>query len=75
MLKKMLLNLIGLCVSPNQDFLTEYGYLSRANQETGELRSNDEIVKAVKNMQRMAGLPQNGDIDDPKLKELMKQPR
>ena len=68
-------NLFGLRASQYQDYLTKFGYLSRSNIETGELRSYNEIVKAVKNMQRMAGLPQTGDLDDPKLKELIGQPR
>lgn len=62
-------------LSQNQGYLTKYGYLSRSNIETGELRSGDEIVQAVRNLQRMAGLPQTGDLDDPKLKEIMSQPR
>uniref|UniRef100_A0A182N3Z3 Peptidoglycan binding-like domain-containing protein n=1 Tax=Anopheles dirus TaxID=7168 RepID=A0A182N3Z3_9DIPT len=51
-----------------------FGYLAKSNIETGNLRTIDELEKAVRNLQSFGGLEPTGTIDEPTL-ELMRRPR
>ena len=43
--------------------------------ETGAMRSEADLKKAVSQFQEMAGLPINGNMRDPKVIKKMKEPR
>lgn len=58
----------------SMDYLAGYGYLKRANLETGALRSQAELDNAVREFQRMAGLKETGELDQ-KTIDKMKSPR
>ncbi|XP_051969151.1 matrix metalloproteinase-17-like [Xyrauchen texanus] len=56
------------------DWLSRYGYLPPMDPHTGQLQTKDGIEKAIKEMQRFAGLKDTGELDKDTLK-LMGTPR
>ncbi|KAK9965095.1 hypothetical protein ABG768_004204 [Culter alburnus] len=56
------------------DWLSRYGYLPPPDPRTGQLQSKEGIEKAIKEMQRFAGLKDTGKLDSDTLK-LMSTPR
>ncbi|XP_069047583.1 matrix metalloproteinase-17b isoform X2 [Lepisosteus oculatus] len=56
------------------DWLTLYGYLPPPDPATGHLQTWEAVTQAVKAMQRFAGLPETGVIDEETL-TLMSTPR
>uniref|UniRef100_A0A182PKF6 Peptidoglycan binding-like domain-containing protein n=1 Tax=Anopheles epiroticus TaxID=199890 RepID=A0A182PKF6_9DIPT len=57
-----------------QNYLMRFGYLEKSNIETGNLRTIDELKKAVESLQSYGGLNVTGIIDAETL-ELMRKPR
>lgn len=55
--------------------MERYGYVRAVNPVKGEIRSHDELVEAVKKLQRMGGIPETGKLDDPELLKLLEKPR
>lgn len=58
-------------VLPFQNYLTTFGYLSPLDPTSGRLRSNEELHQAVRMLQRMGNIPENGKLDDPALLKLI----
>uniref|UniRef100_A0A8C2L6W3 Matrix metallopeptidase 25b n=1 Tax=Cyprinus carpio TaxID=7962 RepID=A0A8C2L6W3_CYPCA len=56
------------------DWLSRYGYLSPPDPRTGKLQTKEGIERAIKEMQRFAGLKDTGKLDSDTLK-LMNTPR
>lgn len=56
------------------DWLSRYGYLPPPDPRTGQLQTKEGIEKAIKEMQRFAGLKDTGRLDSATLK-LMSTPR
>lgn len=56
------------------NYLSEFGYLAKANLETGALRSKQELENAIRQFQRIAALPQTGQLDSKTILQ-MKKPR
>lgn len=56
------------------NYLTLFGYLPQSDVETGNLRSQEQIVDAIKTMQNFGNIPVTGEIDE-MTQELMKRPR
>lgn len=52
----------------------EYGYLPKSGIETGNLRSEEQLRDAIKNLQRFGNIPETGKIDD-RTRMLLKTPR
>ncbi|PIC42186.1 hypothetical protein B9Z55_009346 [Caenorhabditis nigoni] len=52
------------------DFLQKYGYLPRGSNQL----SSTSLSEALKNMQRMAGLEETGELDE-RTKRMMERPR
>ncbi|XP_012350103.1 matrix metalloproteinase-2 [Apis florea] len=52
----------------------KFGYLPQSDLETGNLRTDDQLTDAIKNLQRFGGIPVTGDIDEATMK-LMRLPR
>lgn len=52
----------------------EFGYLPKSNLETGNLRTEEQLRNAIRNLQRYGGLPETGRIDE-RTRILMKSPR
>ncbi|PBC30704.1 Matrix metalloproteinase-17 [Apis cerana cerana] len=61
-----------LCLQ--QNYLMKFGYLPQSDLETGNLRTDDQLTDAIKNLQRFGGIPVTGDIDEATMK-LMRLPR
>ena len=57
-----------------EDYLTNFGYLPQSNLETGAMRTEQQLVDAVKNLQFFAGINVTGDIDQGTM-DIMKKPR
>ncbi|XP_043684641.1 matrix metalloproteinase-2-like isoform X3 [Vespula pensylvanica] len=57
-----------------QSYLTKFGYLPESNPETGNLRTEDQLRDAIRNLQRFSGIPVTGEIDDA-TRKLMKARR
>lgn len=57
-------------------YLGRFGYLTDASQETGpaSLTSRETYVQALKRLQRMANIPETGEVDS-KTYELLSKPR
>lgn len=55
-------------------YLGKFGYLTGPSQETGNLMSKDDFIKALKNLQRWGHIPETGVIDRRTL-QLMSRPR
>ncbi|XP_002663942.1 matrix metalloproteinase-17 [Danio rerio] len=56
------------------DWLSRYGYLPPLDPRTGQLQSKDGIERAIREMQRFAGLKETGKLDSDTL-TLMNTPR
>uniref|UniRef100_A0A671KJ31 Matrix metalloproteinase-25-like n=1 Tax=Sinocyclocheilus anshuiensis TaxID=1608454 RepID=A0A671KJ31_9TELE len=56
------------------DWLSRYGYLPPPDPHTGKLQTKEGIERAIKEMQRFAGLKDTGKLDSDTLK-LMNTPR
>ncbi|XP_002738586.1 matrix metalloproteinase-14-like [Saccoglossus kowalevskii] len=56
------------------DYLYRYGYLKMPDFKSGELQSRDELIDAIKSMQRFMGLPETGEIDADTM-AMMQKPR
>jgi len=56
------------------DYLSEFGYLAKANLETGALRSKQELETAIRKFQQMAQLRVTGELDSDTIQQ-MKKPR
>ncbi|KAK2876886.1 hypothetical protein Q8A67_020982 [Cirrhinus molitorella] len=70
---------VHLALMPDQysrgvDWLSRYGYLPPPDPRTGKLQSKEGIERAIKEMQRFAGLKDTGKLDKDTLK-LMNTPR
>ena len=52
----------------------QFGYLPESDVETGEMRSENELRKAVRAMQEFAGMKPTGELDDRTI-EMMRRPR
>ena len=50
--------------------MTKYGYLVPSDPRTGNLRPKQDLEKAVKMLQRFAGLPETGQLDEATLKQM-----
>ncbi|KAM8961366.1 matrix metalloproteinase-25 [Pelodytes ibericus] len=61
-------------VSKGVDWLTRYGYLSPPDPYSAQQQTWDSLKKAVSNMQKFAGLPVTGELDDQTIR-MMKAPR
>ena len=57
-----------------EDYLTNFGYLPQSNLETGAMRTEEQLIDAVKNLQFFAGINVTGDIDQGTI-DIMKKPR
>lgn len=57
------------------DYLIKYGYLPYPDHKIGRTTSMEELTMAVKKMQRFAGLPETGQISDPKALSRVKRSR
>ena len=57
-----------------EDYLTNFGYLPQSNLETGAMRTEQQLMDAVKNLQFFAGINTTGTVDQDTI-ELMKKPR
>ncbi|XP_017575996.1 matrix metalloproteinase-25 isoform X1 [Pygocentrus nattereri] len=56
------------------DWLSRYGYLSPPDPHAGKLQTKEGIEKAIRQMQRFAGLTETGELDADTL-NLMSKPR
>ncbi|XP_065577368.1 matrix metalloproteinase-2-like isoform X2 [Artemia franciscana] len=45
------------------NYMMRFGYLPTSDLETGNLRSEEEVIKAIKEMQRFGGIPETGIVD------------
>lgn len=51
-----------------------YGYLPKSDLETGNLRTEESVRDAIRELQRFGGLKPTGQIDEP-TKKLLATPR
>ena len=58
-----------------QDYLTKYGYLVPLDPNLGDSRTEKQLKDAVKLFQRVAGIPQTGDLTDSRTLHMVHQPR
>lgn len=52
----------------------EFGYLPKSDIETGNLRTEEQLIGAIKQLQSFGNLPVTGVIDEA-TRELMQRPR
>ncbi|CAG0897780.1 unnamed protein product, partial [Darwinula stevensoni] len=64
----------GLIGGSAQRYLVQFGYLPESDVEVGNLRTEDELVNALKHLQRYAGIPATGEMDAA-TRKLLKKPR
>ncbi|XP_071645712.1 matrix metalloproteinase-2 isoform X1 [Temnothorax longispinosus] len=57
-----------------QNYLMRFGYLPQTDFETGNLRTEDQLRDAIKNLQKFGGIRVTGEIDEA-TKKLMKARR
>ena len=57
-----------------QSYLMKFGYLPESDLETGALRTDEELQRAVRHFQRFAHLPQTGRFDAETV-DAMRRPR
>lgn len=57
-----------------QNYLMRFGYLPKSNIETGNLRTEDQLIESIKSLQRAANINETGVIDEVTSK-LMRTPR
>ena len=51
-----------------------FGYLPKSNIETGNLRTEEQLINAIKSLQKMGNIPETGFIDN-ETRDLMRRPR
>ncbi|KAF4521069.1 hypothetical protein B566_EDAN012368 [Ephemera danica] len=56
------------------EYLMKFGYLPESNLETGNLRTEDQLKNAVRNLQAFANLPPTGEMDHATMR-LLRKPR
>lgn len=56
------------------DYLTQFGYLPESDRETGNLRTDEQLKEAIRNLQGFAGIPRTGKLDG-RTMNLMRRPR
>ncbi|XP_071094306.1 matrix metalloproteinase-17-like [Haliotis cracherodii] len=56
------------------EYLAKFKYLSGPSQETGNLMSQKDMTRAIKNFQRVGQIPETGIVDQRTI-ELMQKPR
>ncbi|XP_062993705.1 matrix metalloproteinase-25 [Elgaria multicarinata webbii] len=61
-------------ISKGLEWLTRYGYLPQPDPRAARLQTQGELTSAIKTMQRFAGLPATGNLDQKTL-DMMSQPR
>ncbi|XP_063791541.1 matrix metalloproteinase-25 [Pseudophryne corroboree] len=61
-------------ISKGVDWLTRYGYLPLPDPYSAQQQTLDGLIKAVKTMQRFAGLRETGELDDQTV-AMMHRPR
>ncbi|XP_053117547.1 matrix metalloproteinase-25 isoform X2 [Hemicordylus capensis] len=59
---------------PCKEWLTRFGYLPPPDPMAARLQSPEELTNAIRTMQKFAGLPMTGALDEKTLK-MMSQPR
>ncbi|GAB1861325.1 Matrix metalloproteinase-2-like [Camponotus japonicus] len=47
-----------------QNYLMRFGYLPQTDFETGNLRTEDQLKDAIRNLQKFGGIPVTGEIDE-----------
>lgn|SRR6218665_3284568 len=57
-----------------QTYLMKYGYLPGSDMETGALRTDEELQRAVRHFQKFAHIPETGRLDAQTV-EAMGKPR
>ena len=57
-----------------EDYLATFGYLPQSSLEIGAMRTEQQLMDAVKNLQFFAGIDVTGTIDKNTL-EILKMPR
>ena len=57
-----------------QNYLMKFGYLPQSDLETGNLRTDDQLRSAIKNLQKFGDISVTGEIDEATMK-LMRLPR
>ncbi|XP_071576577.1 matrix metalloproteinase-2-like [Temnothorax nylanderi] len=57
-----------------QNYLMRFGYLPQTDFETGNLRTEEQLRDAIKNLQKFGGIRVTGEIDEA-TKKLMKARR
>lgn len=55
-------------------YLANFGYLPKSHPEIGNLLSESQLTKAIKNLQHFGNLPETGLIDEPTA-QLLRRPR
>lgn len=69
--------LVRKVIATNEDgleYLSQFGYLVPQSPETGNLRTQSSVEDAIRQFQRMAGIPVTGKIDD-ETRRTMQLPR
>ncbi|XP_066484155.1 matrix metalloproteinase-25 isoform X1 [Tiliqua scincoides] len=61
-------------ISKGVEWLTRYGYLPQPDPMAARLQTQEELSSAIKTMQRFAGLPTTGKLDEKTL-SMMNKPR
>uniref|UniRef100_A0A2C9KBK3 Peptidase metallopeptidase domain-containing protein n=1 Tax=Biomphalaria glabrata TaxID=6526 RepID=A0A2C9KBK3_BIOGL len=65
---------VNVTQSQGLDYLVQFGYLEPQDPKTGALRSEQSFTQALKTFQKMAGIPQTGQLDN-MTQAMMKLPR
>lgn len=50
-----------------------FGYLPKSNIETGNLRTETQLIEAIKDFQKFGNIPQTGKIDEATKKLMTRQ--
>ena len=58
-----------------QEYLIKYGYLAPLDPNLGGSKTEKQLKDAVKLFQRVAGIPQTGDLTDSRTLQMIHQPR
>ncbi|CAL1527311.1 unnamed protein product [Lymnaea stagnalis] len=64
----------GVTSSDGLNYLVQFGYLNPQDPKTGALRSEQSFVEALREFQRMAGIPITGQLDNA-TQAIMRLPR
>lgn len=68
------MNLAMLSHDNVYNYLMEFGYLPKSDIETGNLRTEDQLKDAIRNLQRFGNIPETGEIDN-STRKLILRPR